>query len=57
MQIYSTTVPPDYDLSRITTPIALFTADNDWIVTEKVSSLNKYLHSRNKYALIVDYIQ
>nr|XP_012231416.1 PREDICTED: lipase 3-like [Linepithema humile] len=35
MQIYNMTVPPDYDLSRITVPIALIHGDNDWIVNEK----------------------
>ncbi|XP_067206779.1 lipase 3-like [Linepithema humile] len=35
MQIYNATVPPDYDLSRITVPIALIHGNNDWIVNEK----------------------
>ncbi|XP_012231374.2 lipase 3-like isoform X1 [Linepithema humile] len=35
MQIYNATIPPDYDLSRITVPIALIHAGNDWVVTEK----------------------
>ncbi|XP_012231415.1 lipase 3 [Linepithema humile] len=31
MQIYKAPQPPDYNLSNITTPIALFYADNDWL--------------------------
>lgn len=30
--IYNTTEPPDYNLTNITVPIALFYADNDWLV-------------------------
>lgn len=30
--IYNTTEPPDYNLTNITIPIALFYADNDWLV-------------------------
>nr|XP_012231417.1 PREDICTED: lipase 3-like isoform X1 [Linepithema humile] len=35
IQIYNATVPPDYDLSRITTPIALIHSDSDSFVNEK----------------------
>ncbi|XP_067204975.1 lipase 3-like isoform X2 [Linepithema humile] len=35
MQIYNATIPPDYDLSRITVPIALMYGTNDLITPEK----------------------
>ncbi|XP_012231435.1 lipase 1-like [Linepithema humile] len=35
MQMYNATIPPDYDLSRITVPIALIYAYNDLLATEK----------------------
>lgn len=35
MQIYNAIVPPDYDLSRIKNPIALFHGDSDYFVNEK----------------------
>ena len=31
MEVYNSTEPPDYDLSRITTPIVLFCGNNDWL--------------------------
>ncbi|GAB1867622.1 Lipase [Camponotus japonicus] len=38
--IYNSTKPPNYDLSNITVPIALFYADNDWLIsTEDVKRL------------------
>ncbi|XP_025266501.1 lipase 3-like [Camponotus floridanus] len=38
--IYNSTEPPNYNLSNTTVPIALFYADNDWIVdTEDVKRL------------------
>ncbi|EFN60337.1 Lipase 3 [Camponotus floridanus] len=33
--IYNSVEPPDYDLSNITIPIALFYANNDWLVNKK----------------------
>ncbi|XP_011705791.1 PREDICTED: lipase 3-like, partial [Wasmannia auropunctata] len=40
--IYNATEPPEYNLANITVPVALFYADNDWLV----SSLDvKKLHS------------
>ncbi|KYN08590.1 PREDICTED: lipase 3-like [Cyphomyrmex costatus] len=30
--IYNATEPPDYDLANITVPVAIFYADNDWLV-------------------------
>ncbi|XP_025265049.1 LOW QUALITY PROTEIN: lipase 3 [Camponotus floridanus] len=38
--IYNSTEPPNYDLSNIAVPVALFYADNDWIIsTEDVKRL------------------
>lgn len=42
MQIYNATVPPDYDLSQITVPIALFHGGNDYFSADKVSSAIRY---------------
>ncbi|XP_033217874.1 lipase 3-like [Belonocnema kinseyi] len=33
IRIYNSTVPPDYDLSKIEIPIALFYGDNDWLAS------------------------
>jgi len=38
LQIYNATEPPDYNLSKITVPIALFYADNDWLASIIVSN-------------------
>ncbi|XP_032663799.1 lipase 3-like [Odontomachus brunneus] len=35
LQEYNSTTPPDYQLEKITTPIALFSSDNDWLATTK----------------------
>ncbi|XP_011880061.1 PREDICTED: gastric triacylglycerol lipase-like isoform X2 [Vollenhovia emeryi] len=32
---YNSTTPPDYQLEKITAPIALFSSDNDWLATTK----------------------
>jgi len=37
---YKQKTPPSYDLKKITAPIILFYAANDWIVTEEV--INKF---------------
>jgi lysosomal acid lipase/cholesteryl ester hydrolase len=31
MQAYNSSTPPDYDLSKVTVPVALFWSDNDWL--------------------------
>ncbi|EGI69880.1 Lipase 1, partial [Acromyrmex echinatior] len=41
LQIYNTSEPPDYNLANITTPFALFYAENDPISTVPVSITNK----------------
>jgi len=38
LQIYNTSEPPDYNLANITTPIALFYAENDWLSSIPVSN-------------------
>ncbi|KAG5331807.1 LIP1 Lipase, partial [Acromyrmex charruanus] len=35
LQIYNSTTPPDYQLEKITAPIALFSSDDDWLATTK----------------------
>ncbi|XP_014486508.1 PREDICTED: gastric triacylglycerol lipase-like [Dinoponera quadriceps] len=32
---YNSRIPPDYQLGNITTPIALFSSNNDWLATTK----------------------
>ena len=36
LQLYNSTTPPDYQLEKITAPIALFSSDDDWLATTKV---------------------
>ncbi|KAL1114766.1 hypothetical protein AAG570_007590 [Ranatra chinensis] len=44
MKMYNTELPPEYDLTKITTPVMLHYADNDWLSSEEdVSALNKKL--------------
>jgi len=38
LQIYNASEPPDYNLANITTPVALFYAENDWLSSIPVSS-------------------
>ncbi|RLU16237.1 hypothetical protein DMN91_011997 [Ooceraea biroi] len=40
LQMYNSTVPPAYQLEKITAPIALFSSDNDWLATTKSTKLN-----------------
>lgn len=35
-KLYQSLTPPEYQLERITTPIALFSSDNDWLATTEV---------------------
>ncbi|XP_019872675.1 lipase 3 isoform X2 [Aethina tumida] len=35
LERYGQTEPPQYDLSKVTAPVALFYANNDWLVSEK----------------------
>ena len=35
-QYYNSSMPPDYDLTKVQVPVALFTADNDWLASSKV---------------------
>lgn len=37
---YGSFRPPDYDLSAITVPVALFYGNNDWLVSGKVCTLS-----------------
>ncbi|XP_012528143.1 lipase 3 isoform X2 [Monomorium pharaonis] len=46
LQMYNSTIPPDYQLEKITAPIALFSSDNDWLATTKdVELLSMKLNS------------
>jgi lysosomal acid lipase/cholesteryl ester hydrolase len=43
LRMYNSTIPPDYQLEKITAPIALFSSDNDWLATTKVESYQAIL--------------
>ncbi|XP_011684498.1 PREDICTED: lipase 3-like [Wasmannia auropunctata] len=46
LRVYNSTTPPDYQLEKITTPIALFSSDNDWLANAKdVDLLSTKLNS------------
>ncbi|KAL6259030.1 hypothetical protein P5V15_008953 [Pogonomyrmex californicus] len=46
LQMYNSTTPPDYQLEKITAPIALFSSDTDWLATTKdVELLSTKLNS------------
>ena len=40
--IYNSTVPPDYDLSAVNLPVAIFYAENDYLADPLVSFLLIY---------------
>jgi lysosomal acid lipase/cholesteryl ester hydrolase len=31
LNVYNSTSPPEYDLSKVSVPVALFWSDNDWL--------------------------
>lgn len=37
LDIYNEPAPPDYDLTLVTAPVAIYYAKNDWLVAETVS--------------------
>lgn len=39
LRLYDSTTPPDYELHKITTPVALFSSDNDWLATPEVTNI------------------
>ena len=36
-EIYGQDTPPDYDLAKVTAPVALYWGDNDWLAQQTVS--------------------
>jgi lysosomal acid lipase/cholesteryl ester hydrolase len=36
-KVYNQSTPPEYDLAKITAPVYLFIADNDWLANTQVS--------------------
>lgn len=36
IKFYNTTYPPDYNISQINIPMALYYADNDWLAATQV---------------------
>ena len=36
MEIYGQDTPPEYDLSKVTAPLALYWAENDWLANPSV---------------------
>ena len=41
-EIYGQDTPPDYDLGKVTAPVALYWGDNDWLAQQTVSKSVKY---------------
>ena len=39
MEAYGTPAPPDYDLGKVTCPVALYYGPNDWIGQPQVRTL------------------
>ena len=37
MEIYGQDEPPEYDVTQITAPVALYWSDNDWLAEPVVS--------------------
>lgn len=37
LEKYGTPQPPDYDLSKVTSPVYMYYAENDWLVHKSVS--------------------
>ena len=37
--IYGQETPPDYDLTKVTAPVALYWGDNDWLAQQTVNSI------------------
>ncbi|CAG5074853.1 Similar to Lip3: Lipase 3 (Drosophila melanogaster) [Cotesia congregata] len=51
LKLYNSLIPPDYQLEKISTPIALYSSDNDWLATpEDVDLLRAKLPN-----IVVDY--
>ncbi|XP_053594558.1 uncharacterized protein LOC103571606 [Microplitis demolitor] len=51
LKLYNSLIPPDYQLEKITTPIALYSSDNDWLATpEDVDLLRSKLRN-----IVMDY--
>ena len=38
-EIYGQDTPPDYDLDKVTAPVALYWGDNDWLAQQTVSKI------------------
>jgi lysosomal acid lipase/cholesteryl ester hydrolase len=36
LKFYNSSEPPNYDLSKIKVPVAVFWSDNDWLVGKQV---------------------
>ncbi|KAG8040144.1 hypothetical protein G9C98_000714 [Cotesia typhae] len=50
-KLYNSLIPPDYQLDKISTPIALYSSDNDWLATpQDVDLLRAKLRN-----IVVDY--
>ena len=49
--IYGQETPPDYDLTKVTAPVALYWGDNDWLAAQTVSHVHfvcRFLHFSHK---------
>lgn len=36
LKVYNNSEPPDYDLSKLEVPVAVFWSENDWLVGSEV---------------------
>lgn len=52
LQVYNSTTPPEYDLSRMNVPVAVFWGDKDWLVDPKVRRKKNLIIS-----LIIRYVK
>ena len=48
-EIYGQDTPPDYDLAKVTAPVALYWGDNDWLAQQTVSNDQSIASTKTKY--------
>ena len=45
-------VPPMYNLSKVTTPVALYWGDNDWYTAKQVSRLILFIYCSSSFRIL-----
>ena len=53
MKVYGQSQPPEYDLSKVTCPVALISGQNDWIAHPKVNVVTNYLNTLQRATIIL----